>query len=157
MKIIYQTATGIAIIHPTGELSLEEVAAKDVPAGVPYRIVNDDEVPSDRTFRNAWKDEGGIKVDMPKAVNITKDRLRAERAPLLAALDVEFLLALEAENQKKQREIRERKQYLRDLPQDIRFVAAQTPGDLLAIKIDRLGMCPQRKLPTTAYQRGICD
>jgi len=55
MKIIYQTETGVAIITPTGELSIEEVAAKDVPAGVAYRIVNDDEVPSDRTFRNAWE------------------------------------------------------------------------------------------------------
>lgn len=86
MKIIYPTETGIAIITPTGELSIEEVAAKDVPAGVPFRIVNDDEVPSDRTFRNAWK--GDLTVDMLKAVNITKDRLRAERAPLLVAQDV---------------------------------------------------------------------
>jgi hypothetical protein len=55
MKIIYPTATGVAIIHPTGELSIEEVAKKDVPAGVAFRIVNDDEVPSDRAFRNAWE------------------------------------------------------------------------------------------------------
>jgi len=54
-RIIYQTATGVAIIHPTGELTVEEVAAKDVPPNTPYRIVNDDEVPSDRTFRNAWE------------------------------------------------------------------------------------------------------
>jgi hypothetical protein len=93
MKIIYQTETGIAIIHPTGELSIEEVAAKDVPAGVPYRIVNDDEVPSDRTFRNAWKED--LTVDMPKAQGITKDRLRQERAPLLTALDVQYQRAQE--------------------------------------------------------------
>jgi hypothetical protein len=55
MKIIYPTETGVAIITPTGELSIEEVAAKDVPIGVSYKIVNDDEVPSDRTFRNAWE------------------------------------------------------------------------------------------------------
>ena len=95
MKIIYQTATGVAIIHPTGELSIEE-CAKDVPAGVPYRIVNDDEVPSDRTFRNAWTDSNGIKVDMPKAVVITQDRLRAERKPLMDAQDVLFQRALES-------------------------------------------------------------
>jgi hypothetical protein len=93
MKIIYQTETGVAIIHPTGELSIEEVAAKDVPAGVPYRIVNDDEVPSDRTFRNAWKED--LTVDMPKAQGITKDRLRQERAPLLTALDVQYQRAQE--------------------------------------------------------------
>ena len=93
MKIIYPTETGIAIITPTGELSIEEVAAKDVPAGVPYRIVNDDEVPSDRTFRNALKYD--LTVDMPKAQGITKDRLRQERAPLLTALDVQYQRAQE--------------------------------------------------------------
>ena len=55
MKIIYQTATGVAILTPTGELSIEEVAAKDVPANTPFKIVNDEDVPSDRTFRNAWE------------------------------------------------------------------------------------------------------
>ena len=55
MKIIFKTETGVGIIHPTGELSIEETVAKDVPANVPYRIINDDEVPSDRTFRNAWE------------------------------------------------------------------------------------------------------
>jgi hypothetical protein len=93
MKIIFPTETGVAIIHPTGELSIEEVAKKDVPAGVPYRIVNDDEVPSDRTFRNALKYD--LTVDMTKAQGITKDRLRAERAPLLTALDVQYQRAQE--------------------------------------------------------------
>jgi len=96
MKIIYSTKKGIAIIHPTGELSIEEVAAKDVPAGVSFRIVDESEIPTDRTFRNAWKDEGGIKVDMGKAKDITKDRLRNERKPLLEAQDVAFQRALES-------------------------------------------------------------
>ena len=56
MKIIYQNQKGgVNVIHPTGELSIEEVAAKDVPAGTPYLIVEDDVIPSDRTFRNAWE------------------------------------------------------------------------------------------------------
>jgi len=96
MKIIYSTKKGIAIIHPTGELSIEEVAAKDVPANVSFRIVDESEIPTDRTFRNAWKDEGGIKVDMGKAKDITKDRLRNERKPLLEAQDVAFQRALES-------------------------------------------------------------
>ena len=93
MKIIYQTETGVAIITPTGELPIEEVAAKDVPAGVAYKIVNDDEVPSDRTFRDALKYD--LTVDMPKAQGITKERLRQERAPLLTALDVQYQRATE--------------------------------------------------------------
>ena len=55
MKIIYQTEEGLAVVVPTGELDINEVARKDVPAGVDYWIVEDSEVPSDRTFRNAWE------------------------------------------------------------------------------------------------------
>jgi len=55
-RIIYPTPDGgVAIIIPTGELSIEEVAAKDVPAEVSYKIVDVSEIPSDRTFRDAWE------------------------------------------------------------------------------------------------------
>jgi len=54
-RIIYSTTDGgIAIIIPTGEVSLEEVIVKDVPAGLPYAIVDAAEIPEDRTFRDAW-------------------------------------------------------------------------------------------------------
>lgn len=55
MKIIYQTEEGLSIITPTGEIDINEVAQKDVPAGVNYWIVEDTDIPTDRTFRNAWK------------------------------------------------------------------------------------------------------
>ena len=55
-RIIYPTAEGgIAVIIPTGELPIKDVAQKDVPAGTPYLITSADEVPSDRTFRGAWE------------------------------------------------------------------------------------------------------
>jgi hypothetical protein len=55
-RIIYPTDDGgVAIIIPTGELSIEEVIAKDVPKGKPYKIVDVSEIPTDRTFRNAWE------------------------------------------------------------------------------------------------------
>jgi hypothetical protein len=54
-RIIYSNTNGtVSVIIPTGELSIEEVAAKDVPTGLTYEIVTTDEVPSDRTFRAAW-------------------------------------------------------------------------------------------------------
>lgn len=57
-RIIYPTTDGgIAIVIPTGELPIEEVAAKDVPAGVPYKIIDASEIPEDRTFRAAWTAE----------------------------------------------------------------------------------------------------
>ena len=46
---------GVSVVIPTGELSIEQVAKKDVPAGVPYLFVTTDDVPSDRTFRGAWE------------------------------------------------------------------------------------------------------
>jgi hypothetical protein len=57
-RIIYPTNEGgVAIIIPAPEcsLSIEEIAVKDVPAGVPYKIIDASELPADRTFRNAWE------------------------------------------------------------------------------------------------------
>lgn len=59
MKIIYKNENGgVSILHPTEEvlsfMSIAEIAKKDVPTGVKYKIVEDSEVPTDRTFRNAW-------------------------------------------------------------------------------------------------------
>jgi len=55
-RILYPTPNGgVAVIIPSGELPIEEVVAKDVPAGVPYEIVDVSEIPSDRTFRDAWE------------------------------------------------------------------------------------------------------
>jgi hypothetical protein len=54
-RIIYPTDEGVAVIVPADcGLSIEEIAAKDVPAGKPFQIVDVSEVPSDRTFRGAW-------------------------------------------------------------------------------------------------------
>jgi len=57
-RIIYPTDEGgVAVIVPAPEsgLTIEQIAAKDVPAGKPYRIVSTDDLPSDRTFRAAWE------------------------------------------------------------------------------------------------------
>ena len=54
-KIIYPTENGISILTPTGELSLEETALKDVPSGVKYKIIDASDLPQERDFRNAWE------------------------------------------------------------------------------------------------------
>jgi len=59
MRIVYKTTEGgVAVVIPTPEaletMTIEEIAIKDVPEGAEYHIVEDSEVPSDRTFRNAW-------------------------------------------------------------------------------------------------------
>lgn len=57
--IIYKQDNGVlAVIHPTVEAlelyGIEAIAAKDVPAGKPYKIVDASEIPTDRSQRNAW-------------------------------------------------------------------------------------------------------
>ena len=57
-RIIYPTDDGgVAVIVPAPNcgLTIEEIAAKDVPSGTDYQIVDVADVPSDRTFRNAWE------------------------------------------------------------------------------------------------------
>ena len=58
-QIIYSNNNGgVVILTPAPEClqshTIEEIAAKDVPAGKPYKIVDGSYIPSDRTFRNAW-------------------------------------------------------------------------------------------------------
>ena len=55
-RIIYKNTDGtIGIIIPTNcGLTVEQIADKDVPTGLNYKIVNVSEISSDRTFRNAW-------------------------------------------------------------------------------------------------------
>ena len=59
-RIIYPNDDdGVSILIPTEEYlaehSIEELVAKDVPAGKPYKIVDVADIPTDRTFRNAWE------------------------------------------------------------------------------------------------------
>lgn len=87
--IIYTNETGnVSVCSPTGELPIEEVLAKDCPAGA--IIVDDSTLPEEyNEFFNAWVlNDAVVSVNFTKAQEITKDRLRAERTPLLQALDV---------------------------------------------------------------------
>jgi hypothetical protein len=88
-RIIYQNDNGkVSIIIPTPEalqtLTIDDIAKKDVPAGVPYKIVDATEIPEDRTFRGAWEanitepDGVGLGYDawfalQPKPVEVEDD------------------------------------------------------------------------------------
>jgi hypothetical protein len=88
---------GVSVCIPTGELPIEQVQGKDIPAGIQSFIVDISTLPNDdNDFFNAWEQTNGVvTVNLNKAKNLTKDRLRAERTPLLAAQDVLFQRALE--------------------------------------------------------------
>lgn len=59
-RIIYKTPEGgVAVIVPSQEAldlyGIEAIALKDVPHGLPFKIVDDTYIPSDRSFRGAWE------------------------------------------------------------------------------------------------------
>ena len=56
-RIIYPSDNGgVCIIIPAPEcgLTIEQIAAKDVPRNKPFKIVDVSEIPTDRSMRDAW-------------------------------------------------------------------------------------------------------
>lgn len=59
-RIIYPNDEGgvcVVVPAPTDDpdFTIEILASKVVPEGKPFKIINVEDVPSDRTFRNAWE------------------------------------------------------------------------------------------------------
>jgi len=99
--IIYANETGgVTLTIPTPEFledhTIEDVLAKDCPEHA--IIVERSDLPeADYDFFESWELNGTtVTVNLTKAKEQAKDRLRAERAPLLQAQDVAFQRALEA-------------------------------------------------------------
>ena len=68
MKIVYKNVDGgVSIVYPTEEalsvMTIDEIAKKDVPTGIAYAIVEDDFIPTDRTYRDAWVVDESILTD----------------------------------------------------------------------------------------------
>ena len=126
-KIIYTNSDGtLSIITSTGNVN---DAIKDVPSGLSYEIVEDSVIPTDRSFRNAWKQNSKtIETDMTKAREIHKTNIRNARTPKLAELDIEFQKALETSASTT--DIVAKKQALRDAPADSGITSATSESEL---------------------------
>lgn len=78
-RVIYKNEDGgVSVIIPTAETlvnySIEQIAAKDVPSGLAYKIVDEADVPSDRTFRDAWEvDEATLTDGVGAEENVFTD------------------------------------------------------------------------------------
>ena len=78
-KIIFTNSDGgVSVVHPTGEVPIDELPAR---LGLTdYEIVDDDVIPTDRTFRNAWVKSGStVNEDLPKCKELAHERRRAAR------------------------------------------------------------------------------
>jgi len=141
-KILYSRPDGgLSVVHPvrntlgetlTTDAEIEQRAWDKLPTdAINPQFIDAAVVPADRTFRNAWSHGGStVNVDMGKAREIHKDKLRELRKPLLEALDVQFMRALELGQDTKA--IVDKKQALRDVTSDAAISAAKTPDELKA-------------------------
>lgn len=76
-----------------------------------------------------------IVINMDKAKDIRREQFRKERQPLLDALDVQFMRAVETGDVALQQSIAQKKQLLRDAPANPDIAAAQTVNELKAITL----------------------
>lgn len=95
--IIYKNNNGSVSKCIPFENAIEEVLANDVPQDKDARIVDENTLPNeDFDFFDAWEmTSSDVVVSLDKAKEITKNRLRLEREPLLQEQDVLFQRALE--------------------------------------------------------------
>ena len=140
-KIIYTNSDGtVSIVQPvlteinpnTGKpFTIEEIAEKDIEKGISYEIVDDSAIPTDRSFRDAWKqNDKTIETDIDKAKEIHKTNIREARTSKLQELDIEFQKAQETSADTS--DIVAKKQALRDAPAAAGISTAVTETDLKA-------------------------
>lgn len=91
-RIIYDNDGALAIVVPAPSWTgtIEELAKRVVPKGVGFEIVDESQISTNRTFRDAWiKGETGIEIDMGKAKEIAHEKRRAKRQKEITPLDIE--------------------------------------------------------------------
>lgn len=145
-KIIFTAPDGrLCVVHPVinthprpeniTEAQAEQRAWDKLPPdAINPQFVDEAAIPSDRTFRNAWTHGGtAVTIDMPKAREIHRNKLRELRASKLAALDVAYDKADEIGDLSAKKIIAAQKQALRDVTKDTRIDSSATPDELKAI------------------------
>ena len=109
---------GYVIVFPDVE---KDIIGKWVKASrdnvMSSRKISRKEIPTDRTFRDAWRDDGKkIVHNMDKVREIHLAKLRESRVAILEDLDKEWMKAMGQSNQQKVVEVEGQRQKLRDMP-----------------------------------------
>lgn len=142
-KIIYTRFDGgLSVVHPARNtypkietLSDDEILQRAMdrlpPDAIDVQIVEEDSIPKDRTFREAWKSgKNRVEICMDKSREIHKNTLREFRKPLLHLLDVKFIKAIESKDDDLLNEVIRQKQILRDVTKHPSLAQANTPDEL---------------------------
>ena len=119
---------GISIISPNKKTAIKN-CIHSVPEGLEYKIVDSSELQQDREFRNAWNYD--LSIDIPKAKEIQKDRLRAEREKAFKVNDDKRAVAVRRGEPVE--EIDKEAERLCDIPQLVD--ACKTLEEIKAVKI----------------------
>lgn len=119
---------------PTAANIEREVRKQWGAEAVSWRIVDNDEVPTDREFRNAVRDDGKkLHHDIAHAKNIVRDRIRETRSRAMVELDAQWMRANGQGKKADADKIEAQRQKWRDAPADPRIDAAQTVDDLKSL------------------------
>jgi hypothetical protein len=132
----------------TEEEAIEYIIKKDIPARVwhsdykynrpMYKVIKRQELEGkDQTFRDCWRlsetDNDLIKIDLSKAKEVWKNKMRQARTNILAKLDTEYFMAWEMGDEEKRQAIAQRKQLLRNVTKLHELDEAKTIEEIQAV------------------------
>tara|TARA_R100001594_G_scaffold50601_3_gene83858 strand:- start:2541 stop:3020 length:480 start_codon:yes stop_codon:yes gene_type:complete len=139
-RIVYQGEDGIAkVVAPAPEFlenggTLNDVMNKSVPISGKSTadIVDKSEILSDRTFRNAWETSKGksTEVNLSKAKDIAKEKVREKRVPKFAELDVAYQRADEDGDADAKKAVADKKKVARDATKNTKITNADSVDKL---------------------------
>lgn len=134
---VWSNTPGYWVREPKDDIVASEVAKACVGQVVrTWRRMDRSELPTyDRTYRNAWVDDGAkIVHDMARAREVQRDRIRTYRHLQFEELDAQWMKAMGQKDQLSADAVEAQRQALRDMPADPRIDAAVTVDDLKAFE-----------------------
>lgn len=140
MNVIYAQPDGkLAVLTPAKGVPIEEVIKRDIPEGEKFRVVESLNVDPD--FFEAYDFKNGKAVfNVERGRAMWRDKWRDARKPLLDALDVQFMQALESGTREEQETIAGRKMLLRRVT-DL-DIPGKTPSTIRQVWPEILGPMP---------------
>lgn len=125
----------LLLVNPSPERVQQEISKSVFPTAVTsWRVIDEASIPTDRTYRNAWKDTGSAIVhDMVKARAIHGGLVRAARDRAIDVKDKEWLSAFGQGQNAAAAAVEKERKTLRALPESLGIENAQTIEELKAL------------------------